>query len=216
MTTQSGALAPRAPVATLADVAIPAFGNAQAAQWLRAVVLVVAGAALTALSAQLIWRAPWSDVPYTGQTAAVLLVGTALGSRLGVASMALYVLAGALGMGVFSGGSSGLFDATGGLSVTVGYLAGFIVAAALVGRLAEQRWDRSPVRAAGLMVLGNLVIYAIGVPVLAITAGMSISDALFYGAIVFVPWDAIKILAAAGLLPLAWRAVGSRGTRRQP
>ena len=214
MTSQPGAMAPRVPAATLADIAIPALGRDQAAQWLRAAILVVGGAGLTALSAQLSWHAPWTTVPYTGQTAAVLLVGTVLGSRLGLASMAVYVLAGAVGLGVFSGGSSGLFDEAGALSGSVGYLAGFIVAAAIVGGLAERRWDRSPVRAAGLMVLGNLVIYAIGVPVLAWTLGLSASDALFYGAIVFVPWDAIKIVAAAGLLPLAWRAVGSGRTRR--
>jgi biotin transport system substrate-specific component len=199
--------------ATLADVTVPALGSAQAARWARAALLVAAGVGLTALSAQISWQAPWTTVPYTGQTAAVLLVGTVLGSRLGLASMALYVIVGALGVGVFSGGSSGLFDAAGALSGSVGYLAGFIVAAGLVGRLAERRWDRSSVRAAGLMVLGNLVIYAIGVPVLAWTLGMSAGDAIFYGAIVFIPWDALKVVVAAGLLPLAWRAVGSGGDR---
>jgi biotin transport system substrate-specific component len=169
----------------------------------------VGGAALTALAAQLAWHAPWTAVPYTGQTAAVLLVGTVLGSRLGLTSMGLYLLAGAAGIGVFSGGSSGLFDTAGALSGSVGYLVGFIVAAGLVGRLAERGWDRSPVRAAGLMTLGNLLIYAIGVPVLALTLRMSAGDAIFYGAIVFVPWDAIKIVVAAGFLPLAWRATGS-------
>jgi biotin transport system substrate-specific component len=199
--------------ATLADVALPTLGGAQAARLGRAAFLVAAGAGLTALSAQISWQAPWTTVPYTGQTAAVLLVGTVLGSRLGLASMALYVLVGALGAGVFSGGSSGLVDATGALSGSVGYLAGFILAAGLVGRLAERRWDRSPLRAAGLMVLGNLMIYGIGVPVLAWTLRMSPGDALFYGAIVFIPWDAFKVVVVAGLLPLAWRAVGSGGGR---
>ncbi len=195
--------------ATLADAALPLDAGAQAARWARTAVLVAAGAGLTALAAQLAWQAPWSPVPYTGQTAAVLLVGTVLGSWRGLASMALYVLVGALGVGVFSGGSSGLFDDGGALTVTLGYLAGFIVAAWLVGRLAESRWDRSPLRAAGLMAIGNLVIYAIGLPVLfALAPGMSVQDALFYGAIVFIPWDAFKVLVAAGLLPLAWRAVG--------
>jgi biotin transport system substrate-specific component len=198
--------------ATLADATIPALGSAQA-MWLRAVLLVVGGAGLTALAAQLAWQAPWSRVPYTGQTAAVLLVGTVLGSRMGTLSMALYVLAGAIGFGVFAGGASGLYDTHGALSATFGYLVGFIVAAGLVGFLAERRWDRSPLRAAGLMVLGNLVIYAIGVPVLAISLGMTTGDALWYGAIVFVPWDAFKVVVAAGLLPLAWRVAG-RG--RQP
>ena len=199
--------------ATLADAALPLDAGAQAARWARTAVLVAGGAGLTALAAQLAWQAPWSPVPYTGQTAAVLLVGTVLGSWRGLASMALYVLLGALGFGVFSGGSSGLFDADGALTITLGYLAGFIVAAWLVGRLAERRWDRSPLRAAGLMAIGNLVIYAIGVPVLfALGGGMSVQDALFYGAIVFIPWDAFKVLVAAGLLPLAWRAVGREQT----
>jgi biotin transport system substrate-specific component len=194
--------------ATLADATIPALGSLPA-MWLRAVLLVVGGAGLTALAAQLAWQTPWSPVPYTGQTAAVLLVGTVLGSRMGTLSMALYILAGAVGLGVFAGGASGLYDAHGALRASFGYLVGFIVAAALVGFLAERRWDRSPLRAGGLMVLGNLVIYAIGVPVLAVSLGISAGDALWYGAIVFVPWDAFKVVVAAGLLPLAWRVVGT-------
>jgi biotin transport system substrate-specific component len=201
--------------ATLADATIPALGSAQA-MWLRAVLLVVGGAGLTALAAQLAWQAPWSPVPYTGQTAAVLLVGTVLGSRMGTLSMALYVLAGAIGFGVFAGGASGLYDTHGALSATFGYLVGFIVAAGLVGFLAERRWDRSPLRAAGLMVLGNLVIYAIGVPVLAISLGMTTGDALWYGAIVFVPWDAFKVVVAAGLLPLAWRVAEGADSPSSP
>lgn len=204
MTTQPGVLARRIPAVTLADAAIPTLG---AALWLRAALLVIGGAGLTALSAQLAWQAPWSPVPYTGQTAAVLLVGTALGWRLGLASMALYVLAGVAGAPVFAEQAHGLDQL---LGFTGGYLAGFVVAAGLVGWLAERSWDRSPVRAAGLMVLGNLVIYAIGVPVLALVLNMSAADAIWNGALVFVPWDAFKVLVTAGLLPLAWRALGSR------
>ena len=200
----------RAPALTLVDAIVPAFGGERAGAALRNVTLVLGGAALTAMAAQLAWHAPWTTVPYTGQTAAVLLVGTVLGSRLGLLSMVLYLIAGAAGLGVFSGGSSGLFDAAGALSGTVGYLVGFVAGAGVVGRLAERGWDRSPMHAAGLMTLGNLLIYAIGVPVLAWTLGMSAGDAIFYGAIVFAPWDAIKIVVAAGLLPLAWRATGSR------
>jgi len=181
---------------------------------LRAVLLVTGGTALTALSAQLVWFAPWNPaVPYTFQTAAVLLVGTALGWRLGLASMALYVAAGAAGLGVFADGSSGL-GADGALRASIGYLGGFIVAAGLVGWLAEHGWDRSPLRTIGLMVAGNLLIYAIGVPVLATVLSMSAGDALWHGALVFAPWDAIKIAAAAGLLPVAWRLLGDRGAPR--
>src|SRR3989304_3372089 len=79
------------------------------------------------------------------------------------------------------------------------------------GWVAEHGWARSPLRTIGLMVTGNLLIYAIGVPVLATVLSMSAGDALWHGALVFAPWDAIKIAAAAGLLPVAWRLLGRRG-----
>jgi len=208
MTTQSGILARGPAAATLADVVIPAPGSDLAGKLLRAVVLVGAGAALTALSAQLSFTMPWTDVPYTGQTAAVLLVGTALGWRLGAASMLLYLLIGIAGGPVFSDGARGIEQLFG---FTGGYLVAFVLAAALVGRLAERGWDRSPASTAALMVFGNLLIYAIGVPVLAVVLQLTPADAVWHGALVFVPWDAFKVLVAAGLLPLAWRAVGRRG-----
>lgn len=212
MTTQPGAIAPRAPAATLADVVVPWQGSG-AASAVRAVVLVAAGAALTALSAQLVWFAPWNPlVPYTFQTAAVLVVGTVLGWRLGIAAMLVYVAAGAAGMGVFADGSSGLAP-DGALRASIGYLGGFVLAGALVGWLAERGWDRSPLSTLGLMVLGNLVIYAVGVPVLIAVTGLDLGTAVQVGALDFAPWDAIKIIAAAALLPLAWRAVGSGRTR---
>jgi len=200
--------------ATLAEVAVPAFGASESARLLRATLMVVGGAALTALSAQIVWFAPWNPlVPYTFQTASVLLVGTVLGSRLGLASMLLYVALGAAGLGVFADGSSGLAP-DGALRASVGYLGGFVLAAALVGWLAERGWDRSPAWTIGLMVLGNLVIYAVGVPVLIAITHLELGTALKVGALDFAPWDGIKILAAAGLLPLAWRAIGSGRARR--
>lgn len=199
--------------ATLADVTVPAFGASEGARWLRAVILVVGGAMLTAISAQVVWFAPWNPlVPYTFQTASVLLVGTVLGLRLGLASMLLYVALGAAGLGVFADGSSGL-AADGALRASIGYLGGFVLAGALVGWLAEHGWDRSPASTIGLMVLGNLVIYAIGVPALMAVTGLDLPTALRVGALDFVPWDLIKIAAAAAVLPLAWR-VAARGTRR--
>ena len=176
----------------------------------RAVVLVAAGVALTALSAQLQFKVPGNPVPFTGQTAAVLLTGAALGSRLGTLSMLLYVLLGAIGLPIYSAGDSG-FDQL--FGVTGGYLVGFVVAAAVVGWLAERGWDRTLPRAVLLMILGNLLIYAIGVPVLAIVYPMPAADALQFGALNFVASDALKIAVAAGLLPLAWSIVG-RGSRR--
>jgi biotin transport system substrate-specific component len=174
---------------------------------LRDVALVVGGAALTSLAAQVAFTVPWTPVPYTLQTGAVLLVGTALGSARGALSMLLYVLVGAAGLPVFaqaSGGPEILVGATG------GYLIGFIVAAAVVGSLAEKGWDRQFGTAAGLMVIGTLIVYAIGVPVLATVLELPSSDALEVGALVFLPWDLAKVLLAAGLLPYAWRVAGER------
>jgi biotin transport system substrate-specific component len=191
------------PSLTLADL-LPLERWAPAA---RSVALVVGGAALTAIAAQVAFTVPWTPVPYTLQTAAVLLVGTALGAGRGALSMVLYVLAGAIGLPVYADGDAGLARL---LGFTGGYLVGFIVAAALVGRLAEQRWDRSIPRAAGLMLVGTFVIYALGVPVLAMVADMPVASAIEAGALVFVPWDLAKIALAAVALPLAWRLAGPR------
>jgi biotin transport system substrate-specific component len=205
MTTTAADVRGKHGAGTLADLLLPSMASG-IPSLARATLLVVAGAALTALAAQLSFTVPWTPVPYTGQTAAVLLVGTALGVRKGAASMALYVLAGLVGLPVYAGGLHGaekLFGLTG------GYLFGFVLASALVGRLAERGWDRSRVGAAMLMALGNLVIYLIGVPALALVGGLSWSDAVRVGALVFLPWDAAKIAVAALALPLAWRAAGN-------
>jgi biotin transport system substrate-specific component len=193
---------------TLASEVLPAAARTRSGTWLRAGALVIVGAALTAGAAQVSFKVPWTEVPYTLQTAAVLLVGTALGWRAGAASMLLYVLVGVAGAPVFSAGSHGIDQL---LGATGGYLFGFILAGALVGRLAERGWDRSPAGAAGLMAAGNLLIYLAGVPVLALVTEMTAADAVWRGAAVFLPWDAFKVVLAAGLLPLAWRAIGRRG-----
>jgi biotin transport system substrate-specific component len=86
----------------------------------------------------------------------------------------------------------------------------FIVAATLCGRLAERQWERTRTGAFLLMILGSFVIYLIGVPVLAAVAGMSLSDAIYWGAIVFVPWDLAKVVVATFAFPLAWRVAGDR------
>ena len=204
MTTTERAI--RAPL-TLADL-LPWPRTAPVA---RDVLLVIGGAGLTALAAQLAITLPWSPVPYTFQTAAVLLVGTALGTWRGTAAMAIYVLAGAIGLPVYAEGAGGIGQL---LGITGGYLGGFVLAALLVGRLAEMGWDRTVLRAAGLMLAGTLLIYAIGVPVLALTTGMDLPSAIYHGAAVFLPWDLVKVIIAAGALPLAWRVVGRGAARR--
>ncbi|TME32607.1 MAG: biotin transporter BioY, partial [Chloroflexi bacterium] len=183
---------------TLADVLTSALARPGVTPVVRDGALVVAGAALTALAAQVSFTAPWTEVPYTLQTGSVLLVGTALGPRRGALSMALYVLAGAIGLPVYSAGTSGLSTL---LGYKGGYLFAFILAGALVGWLAERRWDRSPLGMLGLMALGTLLVYAIGVPVLSLVTGLDPWTAIYKGAVVFLPWDALKAAVAAGLIP---------------
>ncbi|MGW4424164.1 biotin transporter BioY [Streptosporangium sp. NPDC004631] len=165
----------------------------------RDVALVVGGAALTGLAAQLSFPVPGSPVPVTGQTFAVVLVGAALGMNRAALSMALYMLAGVAGVPWFADGASGFAGAS------FGYVLGFIAAAALVGRLAERGGDRTVPRTVGTMVLGNLVIYAFGLPVLIAVTGMDLSRAFAVGAGNFLLGDALKIAIAAGLLPAAWK-----------
>ncbi len=170
----------------------------------RSVALVVGGAAFVGLTAQVVVPLPFSPVPLSLQTFSVLLVGAVHGSRRGVASMALYLLAGVAGVPWFSQQQSGWAFAS------FGYVVGFVLAAYLVGRLAERGGDRTVLRTVGLMVLGNLAIYAVGVPGLMIIAGMGLAQALLLGVVPFLVGDALKIALAAGLLPATWKLVGTR------
>jgi biotin transport system substrate-specific component len=199
----------QASAVTLVDTFVPRV-DGRTAQVVRDVVLIVAGAALTALAAQVSFTVGANPVPYTLQTAAVLVTGTALGAGRGFASMVLYVAAGALGLAVFSDGRSGLMAETGGLTPTIGYLFAFIVAATLCGRLAQRQWERTRTGAFGLMLLGSFVIYLIGVPILALVTGMAFSEAIYWGAIVFIPWDLAKVVVATFAFPFAWRLAGDR------
>jgi len=210
MTSPQANLPPlRASAATLVDTVIPRV-DGNAARIIRDVILILAGVGLTALAAQVSFTVGDNPVPYTLQTAAVLLTGTALGAGRGFASMALYVAAGAIGIGVFADGSSGLMAESGGLTPTIGYLVAFVVAATLCGRLAQRQWERTRTGAFLLMVLGSIVIYLIGVPVLAAATGMTFSDAIYWGALVFVPWDLAKVVVATFAFPFAWRVAGDR------
>jgi biotin transport system substrate-specific component len=173
----------------------------------RDLVLVLAAVALTAASAQIVIHVPGLTVPITGQTFAVLLSGAALGANRGAAAMGLYLLLGLVGLPVYAGGAHGsdvVFGASG------GYLFGFLVAGWVVGRLAEARMDRSLRTALPLFLIGEAIIYAVGVPWLAISAHMDLGTAISQGLTPFLAGDAIKALLAAGLLPAAWSLV-SRG-----
>ncbi|MFY1676888.1 MULTISPECIES: biotin transporter BioY [unclassified Streptomyces] len=161
--------------------------------------LVLGGAALTGLAAQLAVPVPGSPVPVTGQTLAALLVGTALGAGRGFLSLAVYALVGMAGVPWFAGGGSGAG------APSLGYVFGMLLAAAAVGALARRGADRSAWRMAGTMLVGEAIIYAVGVPYLALSTGMSATAALAAGLVPFLVGDALKAALAMGLLPTAWK-----------
>lgn len=170
-----------------------------------AAVLVVAAAAITALAAQVRIPLPFTPVPITGQTFAVLLTGAALGWKLGSAGQLLYIGVGALGAPVFTDASGGLEVLTG---ATGGYLVGFVFAAALVGRLAEGRQDRTFSTMFTAFILGSLVIYVFGVVGLMASTGWPLVEAVEKGVVPFLLGDLVKAGVAGLLLPGAWRLLG--------
>jgi biotin transport system substrate-specific component len=179
----------------------------------RDAVLVLAGAALLAASAQVAVPLPFTPVPITGQTFAVLLLGSAYGVYRGLASLGLYLAVGFAGVPVFSPDPRTGLARTGDQMIhgaSFGYIVGMGLALLLVGWLAGRAWDRKVSTSVLQMVLGNLVIYAVGVPWLAVAAGFSLQEALAKGLVPFLVGDGIKIALAAGLLPAAWRLVRPR------
>ncbi len=166
--------------------------------------LVLAASAFTALAAQARINLPFTPVPITGQTFAVLLVGALLGSRLGAASMIAYWSQGAAGLPVFAGGMGGWAYASG---PTGGYLVGFIAAAYAVGFLAERGWDRRPWTLALAMLAGQGLIYTGGLSWLAhFTSGKNVFELGLYP---FIPGDSVKLLLAASLVPSGRAALGA-------
>ena len=169
--------------------------------------LVLGGSLFIALSAQVAIQLPFSPVPITGQTLAVLLVGALLGSRRGALAVLAYIAEGLAGLPVFAGGAAGLARLFG---PTGGYLVGFVAAAFLVGWLAERGWDRRFGTTIAAMTLGNVVIYSVGAVWLAVFVG-GLSRAWSLGVLPFLPGDALKIVLAAVLLPGGWKLLGMRG-----
>ena len=162
--------------------------------------LVLGGSLFIALSAQIVIPLPFSPVPITGQTLAVLLVGALLGSRRGTLSVLAYLTEGAMGLPVFAGGGTGVVWL---LGPTGGYLFGFVVAAFITGWLAERGWDRRVETTLLLMLAGNVTIYAAGLPYLASYVGFD--GVLALGFYPFIGGDVAKCLLASALLPSAWR-----------
>ena len=190
---------------TLADFLVPIRVGERTPTRIRHVALVIAGALVVALSAQVV--IPTEPVPFTGQTFGVLAVGAALGFRRGVLALLLYLALGAAGMSVFAEGASGVDQIVG---RTGGYLVGFVVAAAIVGRLAELGWDRRIAGSLAAMAIGTAVIYAIGVPWLKVATGIPWEAAVAGGMTKFLIWDAAKLAVAAGIFPVAWWVIGRR------
>jgi biotin transport system substrate-specific component len=169
------------------------------------VMLVAGGAAFTGLLAQVF--IPIQPVPITGQTLAVLLVGSTLGAWRGAASMVLYLVLGMAGVPWFSEGAHGV-DVV--LGASGGYIVGFIAAAALTGWIAERQWDQRVLGAIVSFTAGTVVVFAIGMTWLAVAGGFDLNETLLYGLYPFIPGGIIKALLAAGIIPLAWKLTTRR------
>ncbi|HEX2430090.1 MAG TPA: biotin transporter BioY [Aestuariivirgaceae bacterium] len=180
-------------------------------RWVKSIVLVVVGSLVVGLCAKL--KVDIGPVPLTMQTLAVLTIGAAYGSRLGAATMLLYLAEGAAGLPVFAGPP--IFGLTHILGPTGGYLISYPIAAALVGFLAERGFDRSIPRMLAATLLGSAVILVMGVLWLSTFLGMEKAVAL--GLMPFIIGDIIKATLAALAFPLAWRLIGrGKGGTGQP
>ena len=176
----------------------------------RDIAVTVSAAAFVGLLAQVSIHLSWTPVPITGQTLGVVVAGSALGTRRAAAALALYAVAGLAGLPWFAGHTSGWPGAL------FGYILGFFVASVVCGFLAERRADRNVLSAIPAMVLGDAIIFLIGVPWLAISLHFTVGEAFSKGVTPFLPGEGIKMAIAAGLLPSAWKVAGAaRGRRRR-
>jgi len=179
---------------TLADVAWPRVGL------LRDTVLILAASVVTALAAQIAIPLPWSPVPLTGQTFAVLLSGAVLGARRGFLAQIVYLAEGASGLPFFAGGDAGIAKI---LGPTGGYLMAFPLAAAVTGFLAERGWDRRFFTTYAALLIGSAVIFAGGLAWLA--RFVPADRLLMSGLLPFIPGDLLKSALASAAFPAAWR-----------
>jgi biotin transport system substrate-specific component len=192
---------------TIGDFLVPIRVSDRMHARVRHIALVAIGVLLIAVGAKISFVLPDNPIPVTGQTFGVLVAGGALGFRRGIAAAGIYVLLGVVGLPFFALSRTGIEVIWG---TSGGYLIGFIVAAAIVGRLAELGWDRSILGAIGAMLIANAAIYVIAVPWLAVTAGYGPEEAIQKGFLTFVVGDAIKLALGAAAFPLAWWFVGRR------
>jgi biotin transport system substrate-specific component len=199
------------PVSTYAKAETLVGALAAPLDWTRSAALVVGFSLLTALAAQVVVPLPWTPVPLTAQTFAVLLTGALLGPRMGALAMLAYLAEGAVGLPFFRGGAGGAHYLL--FSPTAGYLFAFPPAAYVTGLLAERGWDRRSTTAAAAMALGSLVILACGWAWLTLFYRTG-ADAFAAGVLPFLVGDAVKIALAAAALPAGWALLRRTGSRR--
>jgi biotin transport system substrate-specific component len=192
------------PGSTLADYLVPARVSRNNTL-LRDGILVVGFSIFLALCAQVSFHIPFTPVPITLQTLAVVLTGAALGSKRGALAMLLYLAEGAAGLPVFAGGTGGFIHLIG---FTGGYLWSYPIAAFVTGLLCEKRLDRSFQTSIIAMLPATVIIYALGVPWLAVAMHLTLDKALLAGMVPFIPGDLLKLVIATALLPTAWAIVG--------
>lgn len=201
---------------TLADQVLPTRG-ALANPMVRDGLLILVGSLFMALSAQIRIELPFTPVPITGQTLGVYLIGALYGPRLGALTLLIYLAQGLLGLPVFAGGTNAWSMSRLGVPVivgpTAGYLFAFPIAAFVVGLLANRGWDRRVLTALPAMLLGELIILALGFTWLVLATrlltGSADVGALVGAAVLpFLPGAAIKIGLAALALPGGWRLLG--------
>lgn len=183
----------------LADV-LPSASRASV--WAREAALVLGGAAAVGASAQVAIPIPFiTPVPFVLTTLTVLLLGAAYGPLRAGITLAIYLAVGSAGVPWFSEATSGMGHPS------AGFIIGFLAAAIVVGQLAKRGADRTFLKTSGLMVVGSLIIYAFGVPYLAVAANMGAGEALYKGMGVFLVTDLMKLLIAAALLPAVWKGI---------
>lgn len=175
--------------------------------WMRNLIFAIGGTIALWISAKI--QVPFFPVPMTMQTFAVLVIGMAFGWRLGGATVALYLLEGAVGLPVFAGTPEKGIGLAYMVGPTGGYLAGFVIAATAVGWLAERGWDRKMAPTLIAMVAGTAIIFACGILWLGTVLGWD-KPILEFGLIPFLPAAAFKVALAAAVLPAAWRLIGTR------
>jgi biotin transport system substrate-specific component len=161
--------------------------------------LVIAFSFFTGLMAHIAIPLPFTPVPITGQTFAVLLCGAVLGARLATASMLLYITEGIVGLPVFAAAPG---------AASYGYLAGFVAAALIVGWFADLGWTKDLPRTIVAMIAGEVAIYFFGL--LWLAHFVPPTKVLDFGLYPFLIGDAIKLVAAAVAVPAGWRLSRNR------